>query len=179
MAPHWVSHHEAEFELRPKVMGLIGISVVRSRSWKWANFFPYVFEHNLSLGSISLKTNLARMSTLQTALTTRLLSLLRNQDKPFFCISVTTLHTILNGRPDLVEKYIRKHKPGPVPGRIATSVKILGKRVSRATTGLASQSASAAMASIDGGIGMIDRKLREWAWITTRSSSSVVMRWRN
>ena len=80
-----------------------------------ANFFPYVYrDHDTQW----LSTETARLGE-NEYLTDRInLEAVdffeRNVEEPFFLyLSHFAPHTDLNGRPDLVEKYRKKHPPGP------------------------------------------------------------------
>ena len=89
------AHHEAEFELRPKDHGFdwnIGSEV--KGVGNGANFFPYVFRTQ-PISWIDLPENkLGKNEYLTDRLNYEAVEFIeRNQDKPFFCISVTTLPT--------------------------------------------------------------------------------------
>lgn len=109
------TRHGAEHELTPADHGF---------SWDFgrevkgvgngANFWPYVFrdqpfrwidipDHRLGEDEyLTDRLNLEAVEFIE-----------RHRDEPFFLyLSHYAPHTILNGRPDLVEKYRRKHPPG-------------------------------------------------------------------
>jgi len=79
-----------------------------------ANFWPYIFRTQ-PIRWLDLPQNkLGMREYLTDRLNHESIGFIeRNQDKPFFLyLSHYAPHTILNGRPDLVAKYRRKHTPG-------------------------------------------------------------------
>ena len=79
-----------------------------------ANFWPYIFRTQ-PIRWLDLPQNkLGMREYLTDRLNHEAIGFIeRNQDKPFFLyLSHYAPHTILNGRPDLVAKYRRKHTPG-------------------------------------------------------------------
>ena len=79
-----------------------------------ANFWPYIFRTQ-PIRWLDLPQNkLGMREYLTDRLNHEAIGFIeRNQDKPFFLyLSHYAPHTILNGRPDLVTKYRRKHTPG-------------------------------------------------------------------
>ena len=160
------AHHEAEFELRPKDHGFdwnIGSEV--KGVGNGANFFPYVFRTQ-PISWIDLPENkLGKNEYLTDRLNYEAVEFIeRNQDKPFFLyLSHYAPHTILNGRPDLVEKYIRKHKPGPSTRENCYLCEDSGQKGKPCYHWSSHHNPhlAAMLESIDDGIGMIDRKLRE------------------
>ena len=109
-------YQDAEFELRPKDHGFswnIGSEV--KGVGNGANFWPYVFRTQ-PISWIDLpKNRMGKNEYLTDRLNLEAVNFIeQNQDKPFFLyLSHYAPHTILNGRPDLVDKYRKKHKPGP------------------------------------------------------------------
>lgn len=108
-------YHEAEHEIRPNDHGF---------AWNFgrevkgvgngANFWPYVFR-NQPVSWIDIPQNrLGDGEYLTDRLNFEAVEFIeRNKEKPFFLyLSHYAPHTILNGRPDLVEKYRKKHPPG-------------------------------------------------------------------
>ena len=109
------AYHGAEHELKPVDHGF---------AWDFggevkgvgngANFWPYVFRDqpvrwldipNQRLGEDEYLTDRLNQEAVDF--------IERHRDEPFFLyLSHYAPHTILNGRPDLVKKYIRKHPPG-------------------------------------------------------------------
>ena len=79
-----------------------------------ANFWPYVFRDQ-PISWIDLpKHRLGENEYLVDRMNLEAVEFIeRHQDKPFFLyLSHFAVHTILNGRPDIVQKYIDKHLPG-------------------------------------------------------------------
>jgi len=108
-------HHEAEFETRPTDHGFdwnIGSEV--KGVGNGANTWPYVFRTQ-PIRWLDIPDNrLGEDENLTDRLNLEAVDFIeRNQDKPFFLyLAHYAPHTILNGRPDLVEKYRKKHAPG-------------------------------------------------------------------
>ena len=161
-------HHEAEFELRPRDHGFgwnTGSEV--KGVGNGANFFPYVFRTQ-PISWIDLpKNKLGKGEYLTDRLNHEAVEFIeRNHQRPFFLyLSHYAPHTILNGKPDLVEKYLRKHPPGP-------STRDRERCYLCKDSGMKGDACyhwashhnphlAAMLESIDDGIGMIDRKLRE------------------
>ena len=109
------AHHGAEHELRPEHHGFHWSFGCEVKSvGNGANFWPYRFReqtipwldiNNARLGEdeyLTDRLNLEAVDFIQ-----------RNHERPFFLLlSHYAPHTILNGKPELVEKYKRKHAPG-------------------------------------------------------------------
>ena len=104
--------HEAEFETRPSDHGFdwnFG-SEVKSVG-NGANTWPYVFRTQ-PIRWIDIKKNrLGEKENLTDRLNFEAVDFIRrNKETPFFLyLSHYAPHTILNGRPDLVAKYRKKH----------------------------------------------------------------------
>ena len=109
------AHHGAEHELKPADHGF---------AWDFggevkgvgngANFWPYVFR-NQPIRWLDIPDNrLGDGEYLTDRLNLEAVDFVeRHRSEPFFLyLSHYAPHTILNGRPDLVEKYRRKHAPG-------------------------------------------------------------------
>ena len=79
-----------------------------------ANFWPYVFRTQPIRWIDLPKNELGKGEYLTDRLNHEAVQFIeRNKDKPFFLyLSHYAPHTILNGRPDLVAKYRKKHAPG-------------------------------------------------------------------
>ena len=108
-------YHGAEYEVPPSAHGFsesFGTPV--KGVGNGANFFPYVFRtqpvswlrfpgHRLGPDEyLTDRINLEAVDFIE-----------RHQDEPFFLyVSHFAPHTILNGKPNIVEKYRRKHAPG-------------------------------------------------------------------
>ena len=107
--------HEAEFETRPTDHGFdwnFG-SEVKSVG-NGANTWPYIFRTQ-PIRWIDIKKNrLGEKENLTDRLNLEAVDFIRrNKERPFFLyLSHYAPHTILNGRPDLVAKYRKKHPPG-------------------------------------------------------------------
>ncbi len=159
-------HHGAEFEVRPTDHGFgwnTGSEV--KGVGNGANFFPYVFRTQ-PISWVDLpKNRLGKSEYLTDRLNLEAVEFIeRNKDKPFFLfLSHYAPHTILNGRQDLVEKYRRKHKPGP-SGRercyLCEDAGLKGDAGHHWATHH-NPHLAAMLESVDDGVGMIDRKLRE------------------
>ena len=158
-------HHEAEFELRPTDHGFgwnTGSEV--KGVGNGANFFPYVFRTQ-PISWIDLpKNKLGKGEYLTDRLNHEAVEFIeRNHQRPFFLyLSHYAPHTILNGKPDLVEKYLRKHPPGP-------SMRDRERCYLCKDSGMKGDACyhwashhnphlAAMLESIDDGIGMIDRE---------------------
>ena len=108
-------YQNAQFEVRPNDHGFdwnIGSEI--KGVGNGANFWPYVFRTQ-PISWIDLpKNRMGKKEYLTDRLNLEAVDFVeRNQDKPFFLyLSHYAPHTILNGRPDLVEKYRKKHPPG-------------------------------------------------------------------
>lgn len=79
-----------------------------------ANFWPYVFRTQPVRWLDLSENKLGMKEYLTDRLNHEAIGFIeRNKEKPFFLyLSHYAPHTILNGRPDLVAKYRRKHPPG-------------------------------------------------------------------
>jgi arylsulfatase A len=108
-------HHEAEFETRPTDHGFdwnFGSEV--KGVGNGANTWPYVFRSQPIRWLDILDNRLGKDENLTDRLNLEAVDFIeRNQKKPFFLyLAHYAPHSILNGRPDLVEKYRKKHAPG-------------------------------------------------------------------
>ena len=109
------SYHEAEFETRPTDHGFdwnFG-SEVKSVG-NGANTWPYIFRTQPIRWIDIEKNRLGGKENLTDRLNFEAVDFIRrNRERPFFLyLSHYAPHSILNGRPDLVEKYRKKHPPG-------------------------------------------------------------------
>lgn len=108
-------HHNAEFEIRPTDHGFAWNTGSEIKGvGNGANFWPYVFRDQ-GIRWLDLPENrLGEDEYLTDRLNLEAVEFVeRNKDQPFFLyLSHYAPHTILNGRPDLVEKYRTKHAPG-------------------------------------------------------------------
>ena len=159
-------HHDAEFEVRPMDHGFhfnTGSEV--KGVGNGANFFPYVFRTQ-PISWVDLPENrLGQGEYLTDRLNWEALEFIeRNKGKPFFLyLAHYAPHTILNGRPDLVEKYRKKHKPGPSTRKNCYLCTDNGLPVESCEHWAKPHNPhlAAMLESIDDGIGQIDKKLEE------------------
>ena len=108
-------YHGAEFEVAPSDHGFdwdFGREV--KGVGNGANFWPYVFRDQPIRWLDIPENRLGENEYLTDRLNLEAVDFVeRNKDKPFFLyLSHFAPHSILNGRPDLVEKYKSKHTPG-------------------------------------------------------------------
>ncbi|MDA9778619.1 sulfatase-like hydrolase/transferase [Rubripirellula sp.] len=111
------THDGAEHQVKPRDHGFdwnIGSEV--KGVGNGANFWPYIFRDQ-PISWIDFADNrLGENEYLTDRLNVEAVDFIEQsarQGKPFFLyLSHYAPHTVLNGRPDLVEKYIRKHPPG-------------------------------------------------------------------
>ena len=109
-------YQDAQFEVRPKDHGFdwnIGSEI--KGVGNGANFWPYVFRTQ-PIRWLDIPNNrMGKGEYLTDRLNLEAVDFIeRNKEKPFFLyLSHYAPHTILNGRSDLVDKYRKKHKPGP------------------------------------------------------------------
>ena len=106
----------AKFEVRPIVHGFdwnVGSEV--KGVGNGANFWPYVFRTQPIRWLDLAENRLGKNEYLTDRLNLEAVDFVeRNKDQPFFLyLSHYAPHSILNGRPDLVDKYRKKHPPGP------------------------------------------------------------------
>ena len=108
-------YHGAELELRPTDHGFDQELVCEIKGvGNGANFFPYVFRTQpISWLNVQQK-RLPHNEYLVDRMNFEAVEFIeRHRDRPFFLyLSHYAVHTILNGKPELVEKYRRKHPPG-------------------------------------------------------------------
>ncbi|MBP51615.1 MAG: hypothetical protein CMI27_00550 [Opitutae bacterium] len=108
-------YQDAQFEVRPNDHGFdwnIGSEI--KGVGNGANFWPYIFRTQ-PIRWLDIPNNrMGEKEYLTDRLNLEAVDFVeRNQDKPFFLyLSHYAPHTILNGRPDLVNKYRKKHPPG-------------------------------------------------------------------
>ncbi|MDG1894361.1 MAG: sulfatase-like hydrolase/transferase [Fuerstiella sp.] len=159
-------YHEAEYEIRPRDHGFawnFGSEV--KGVGNGANFWPYVFRTQ-PVSWIDITTNrLGDNEYLTDRLNLEAVDFIeRNQKQPFFLyVSHYAPHTILNGRPDLVEKYLKKHKPGKSSRNRCYLCQDHGKSgdALHHWAGDHNPHLAAMLESIDVGVGMIRSKLEE------------------
>jgi len=130
-----------------------------------ANFFPYVFRDQ-KMSWLSTKTaRLGDKEYLTDRMNLEAVDFIeRNAEEPFFLyLSHFAPHTILNGRPDLVEKYRQKHAPGPSQREncyLCQDAGFEGDPLNHWATDH-NPHLAAMIESIDDGVGMIVQKLEE------------------
>ena len=158
-------YQDAQFEVRPKDHGFqwnIGSEV--KGVGNGANFWPYVFRTQ-PISWIDIPENrLGKNEYLTDRLNLEAVEFVeRNQAQPFFLyLSHYAPHTILNGRPDLVEKYKKKRQPGPPTREKCYLCQDAGMNVKNCTHWSQSHNPhlAAMLESIDDGIGLLTRKLK-------------------
>ena len=160
-------HHKAPLELRATDHGFDEELVTEIKSvGNGANFFPYVFRTQLvswnSAGREQMLTDTEYLVDRMNHEAVRFIE--RHREKPFFLyLSHFAPHTILNGRPDLVDKYRRKHKPGPSTRTRCYLCQDAGFEGDPGNHWAAHHNPhlAAMIESIDVGVGMIVKKLEE------------------
>lgn len=159
-------YHDAERELRPIDHGFdwnVGSEV--KGVGNGANFWPYVFRTQ-PIRWLDLPNNrLGEEEYLTDRLNLEAVDFIeRNHDQPFFLLlSHYAPHSILNGRPDLVEKYINKHPPGKSTRQrcyLCQDRGLAGDPLHH-WAGDHNPHLAAMLESIDAGVGMIREKLDE------------------
>ena len=110
------NYHGAEHEVKPADHGFdfdVGREV--KGVGNGANFWPYVFRDQPIRWLDFADNQLGDNEYLTDRINREAVCFIESQrDKPFFLyVSHYAPHTILNGRPDLVNKYRQKHRPGP------------------------------------------------------------------
>ena len=158
-------HHGAPVEIRPTDHGFDQELCNEIKGvGNGANFYPYVFRQQ----PISW-TNITEQRLPNEYLTDRMNLeacdfIDRNKDQPFFLyLAHFAPHTILNGKPELVEKYRRKRKPGPVTRKRCYLCEDEGMETGEGHHWSKPDNPhlAAMTESIDDGVGMIVAKLRE------------------
>jgi len=130
-----------------------------------ANFFPYVFRNQPVSWTSVREQRLPGSEYLTDRMNWEAIEFIqRHKDRPFFLyLSHFAPHTILNGRPDLVEKYRNKYPPGKSTRSKCYLCKDAGLvgDVGNHWAGDHNPHLAAMLESIDDGIGMILRTLDE------------------
>jgi len=160
------TYHGAENEVPPRDHGF---------SWDFArevkgvgngaNFWPYVFRDQ-PIRWIDIADNrLGEKEFLVDRMNIEAVDFIeRNKEQPFFLyLSHYAPHTILNGKPELVAKYRRKHPPGKSTRGKCHLCSDLGREgdALHHWAGDHNPHLAAMLESIDDGIGMIRDKLEE------------------
>ncbi|MDA0780419.1 MAG: sulfatase [Bacteroidetes bacterium] len=130
-----------------------------------ANFFPYVF-HNQSISWLNVKEKkLPGNEYLTDRMNFEAVEFIeRNKDRPFFLyLSHFSTHSILNGKPELVEKYRKKHTPGKSTTEKCYLCQDQGLKGDPGNhwAGAYNPHLAAMLESIDDGVGLIMDKLEE------------------
>ena len=170
MAGKWhltgYKYQGAQFEIRPIDHGFDWNTGSEVKGvGNGANFWPYVFRTQ-PIRWLDLKENrLGDKEYLTDRLNLEAVEFVeRNKDKPFFLyLSHYAPHTILNGRPDLVEKYRKKHSPGPSVRKNCYLCQDAGLDANACTHWAPNHNPhlAAMLESIDDGIGLLAKKLDE------------------
>jgi arylsulfatase A-like enzyme len=159
-------YQEAEHEVKPRDHGFdwdFGREV--KGVGNGANFWPYVFRTQTIRWLDIPEQRLGDNEYLTDRLNLEAIDFIeRNRKRPFFLyLSHYAPHTILNGRPDLVEKYRKKHKPGPSTRTRCYLCEDQGHKsdAGHHWAGDHNPHLAAMLESIDDGIGQIQAKLEE------------------
>ena len=159
-------YQDAQFEVRPTDHGFdwnLGSEI--KGVGNGANFWPYVFRTQPIRWLDVPENRLGKNEYLTDRLNLEAVDFVeRNKDKPFFLyLSHYAPHTILNGRPDLVKKYLKKHPPGASTRKNCYLCQDAGLDPSACTHWAPSHNPhlAAMLESIDDGIGLLSRKLEE------------------
>lgn len=160
------AYHQAEHEIRPTDHGFdwnVGSEV--KGVGNGANFWPYVFRDQDIRWLDFSEQRLGKDEFLVDRMNFEAVEFIeRHQKRPFFLfLSHYAPHTIMNGRPDLVDKYRQKHPPGNSTrercylcqdnGHVGDSLHHWAQDHN--------PHLAAMLESIDHGIGLIDAKLHE------------------
>ena len=161
------SYHGSKREIRPKDHGFSWDFGTEVKSvGNGANFWPYVFR-NQPIRWIDIPNNrLGKEEYLTDRLNIEAVDFVtKHRHKPFFLLlSHYAPHTILNGRPDLVEKYRAKHPPGTSTRNRCYLCEDAGLGTGDANhhwAGNHNPHLAAMLESIDHGVGMLMKRLRE------------------
>ena len=160
-------YHKAPLELRATDHGFDEELVTEIKGvGNGANFFPYVVRTQpISWNSASKDKLLPGKEYLVDRMNHEAVRFIeRHREKPFFLyLSHFAPHSILNGRPDLVEKYRRKHPPGRSTRTrcyLCQDAGLEGDELNH-WAGDHNPHLAAMLESIDEGVGMIVKKLEE------------------
>ena len=158
-------YQNAQFEVRPNDHGFQWNTGSEVKGvGNGANFWPYVFRTQPISWIDIPKNRLGKNEYLTDRLNLEAVEFVeRNQAQPFFLyLSHYAPHTILNGRPDLVEKYKEKRKPAPPTRDKCYLCQDAGLDVKNCTHWSQSNNPhlAAMLESIDDGIGLLTKKLK-------------------
>ena len=159
-------HHGAEHETRPADHGFAWDFATEVKSvGNGANFWPYIFRDQAIRWVDIADNKLGKDEFLVDRMNAAAVEFIeRNKAKPFFLyLSHYAVHTILNGKPSLVEKYRRKHPPGKSTRTRCYLCEDAGHAgdVQQHWAGDHNPHLAAMLESIDEGVGRITAKLRE------------------
>ncbi|MBC8352883.1 MAG: sulfatase-like hydrolase/transferase [Planctomycetes bacterium] len=159
-------HHDAEFEVTPSDHGFdwdFGREI--KGVGNGANFWPYMFRDQGIRWTDIPENRLGDNEYLTDRLNVEAVDFVeRNKDRPFFLyVSHYAPHTILNGRPDLVEKYRAKHAPGKSTREKCYLCEDSGLKGESGNhwAGDHNPHLAAMLESIDDGIGLLTQRLDE------------------
>jgi len=159
-------HHGAKVEIRPTDHGFDEELINEIKGvGNGANFFPYVFRKQKICWLNVKKKRLPGNEYLVDRMNLEAVDFIdRNKDRPFFLyLSHYATHTILNGKPELVAKYRRKQAPPPSTRTKCYLCKDSGKDGDSLNHWAPHHNPhlAAMLESIDDGVGMIAKKLKE------------------
>ena len=157
-------YHGAKVEVRPTDHGFDEELINEIKGvGNGANFFPYIFRKQKICWLNVKKKRLQGNEYLVDRMNIEAVDFIdRNKDRPFFLyLSHFAPHTILNGKPELVEKYRRKHAPPPSTRKNCYLCKDAGKTGDAGNHWAPDHNPhlAAMLESIDDGVGMIVKKL--------------------
>ena len=159
-------YHEAEHEIFPRDHGFQFDFAREIKSvGNGANFWPYVFRKQ-PVRWVDIQSNkFGREEFIVDRMNDEALQFIeRNQKKPFFLyLSHYATHTILNGKPNFVAKYRKKHRPGKSTrdkSYISEDQGLKGDALNH-WAGDHNPHLAAMLESVDDGVGLIRKKLRE------------------
>lgn len=157
----------AKTEVRPKDQGFDEELVTEIKNvGNGANFYPYVFRDQKTTWLNVSEKRLPGNEYLTDRMNLEAVEFIeRHKKSPFFLyLSHFAPHTILNGREDLVEKYRKKHVPGPSKSTKCYLCRDAGYEEGDPLNHWAQDynpHLAAMLESIDDGIGLIRKKLDE------------------
>ena len=160
------AHHGAEHEVKPASHGFAWDTAREVKGvGNGANFWPFVFRKQPIRWLDLSKNRLGEREYLVDRMNLEAVEFIaRNKDRPFFLyLSHYATHSILNGKPKLVDKYRQKHKPGPSTRTRCYLCQDAGHEGDALHHWAADHNPhlAAMLESIDEGIGLIQSKLDE------------------
>jgi arylsulfatase A len=159
-------HHGAKVEIRATDHGFDEELVSEIKGvGNGANFFPYVFRTQKICWLNVKKKRLRGNEYLVDRMNLEAVDFIdRNKNRPFFLyLSHFATHSILNGKPELVGKYRRKHAPPPSKRTRCYLCKDAGKQGDEGNHWAPHHNPhlAAMLESIDDGVGLIVKKLSD------------------